>query len=487
MLPSRAIVRSVPSLGLRGQAPGGRGANPPTPALLRRLGRNLSSVRRGSSPVLLARSAAGTTVTLGSGAASARQLSLWGYGKKKTAGDGEAAPAPDAAARSPAQDPLAEHAAPAPPPPLEPPASTPAPEPDVSPVPDAMADGAAADVASMPEGIGYLKALGLEYGWGPTSAMQWCLEHLHVHTGLGWGASIMLTAVLLRCAMLYPQVRSLRFNGVMQTMRKDPRAQEAMKMVQQGLMKGDMAMRQRGQFVNKKLKAEYGVSNLGMLWSFGQIPFTFGLFRIVSSMANVPVPALESAGYLWFTDLTATDPYFILPAAGTALMVAALSVNSKYTPEAQKKMLQKLTYVFGFVGFIGTSFLSAGVNLMTVALGASTLVTSIVLNNPTVRSKVGLSPHPRVETPSSSAAAAAATATQASYEAPRQPLRDRLNNHLDEVRKGFSEHLANYTGAQGATQQEKAEQKRRELIRKLEDTRKQQEREEFERKYKGKS
>lgn len=179
----------------------------------------------------------------------------------------------------------------------------------------------------MPEQIGYLSALGLDFGWGPTSVMQWTLEHVHIYSGLGWGASIMATAVLLRCLMFYPQIRSLKFNAVMQELRKDPRSQEAMKLIQQGFQNGDMQTRQKGQYINKMLKEQYGVSNLGMLWSFGQIPFTFGLFRIVSGMTNVPVPALENAGYLWFSDLTATDPYFILPAAGTALMIGALAVS----------------------------------------------------------------------------------------------------------------------------------------------------------------
>lgn len=179
----------------------------------------------------------------------------------------------------------------------------------------------------MREEIGYLHAIGLDYGWGFTSIMQWTLEHVHVWSGLGWGASIMATAVLLRAVMFYPQIQSLKFNAVMQRMRKDPRSNEAMKLVQQGFQESDMEMRQRGQVLNKLLRTEYGVSNWGIMWSLAQIPFTFGLFRIVSGMTHIPVPSLESAGFLWFADLAATDPYFILPATGTALMMGALLVS----------------------------------------------------------------------------------------------------------------------------------------------------------------
>lgn len=182
------------------------------------------------------------------------------------------------------------------------------------------------DILNMPEQLGYLHAIGLDYGWGPTSLMQWTLEHVHIWMGLGWGASIMATAFVLRAIMFYPQIRSLKFNAVMQNMRKDPRSQEAMKLIQQGFQERDTEMRQKGQYLNKMLREQYGASNWGMLWSLMQIPFTFGLFRIVSGMTHIPVPSLETAGFLWFTDLTATDPYFILPAVGTALMIGALVV-----------------------------------------------------------------------------------------------------------------------------------------------------------------
>ncbi|OAQ65167.1 OXA1-like protein [Pochonia chlamydosporia 170] len=484
MLPSRAIARSVPSSGARRQLQT-RWASPPS-ALSQRLGNGRqfgTSLRSGNSNITASpfRTHNVAAPFMLGGVSSSRHFSLWGYGKKKTPEEAPAATKPETSAPSEAVrpvDPTPENDIPTPP--TEP--AVPASEVDLSSISD-IVNGQ--DILNMPEQIGYLSALGLDYGVGPTSIMQWVLEHVHVYSGLGWGASIMATAVFLRCLMFYPQIRSLKFNAVMQNLRKDPRSQEAMKLVQQGFANQDNEMRQKGQYLNKMLKEQYGASNWGMLWSFGQIPFTFGLFRIVSGMTNVPVPAMETAGYLWFPDLTATDPYFILPAAGTALMIGALAINAKHTPESQKKMLKTMTYVFGVVGFIGTTFLSAAVNLMTVALGASTLITAIVLNNALVRRTVGLPPHPT--------ATPAPTTKQTTYEAPRaantpEPgLRERLNTSLNDMKKGMSDQITNYTGTYSGTDEEKAERKRKELIRKLEDTRKQQERDEFERKYKGKS
>ncbi|TWU70549.1 Flags: Precursor [Metarhizium rileyi] len=486
MLPSRAIARSAPSSGARRQLQS-RWANPPSalPQRLRNGRRQFGTSLRSGASVLVsspfqARKVA-APVVLGCTYPS-RQFSLWGYGKKKTPEAESATSTPESTTGTSEVvrpvDPTLENDIPSPP--TEP--AVPASEVDLSSTISDIVNEQ--DVLNMPEQIGYLSALGLDFGTGPTSAMQWVLEHVHIYSGLGWGASIMVTAVLLRCLMFYPQVRSLKFNAVMQNLRKDPRSQEAMKLVQQGFANQDNEMRQKGQYLNKMLKEQYGVNNWGMLWSFGQIPFTFGLFRIVSGMANVPVPAMETAGYLWFTDLTATDPYFLLPAAGTALMVGALAINAKHTPPSQKKMMKTMTYVFGVVGFIGTTFLSAAVNLMTVALGAATLITAVVLNNALVRRTVGLPPHPTTTSSASS--------QKPTYEAPRtagttEPgLRERLNSSLNDMKKGMSDQITNYTGTYSGTDEEKAARKRKELLRKLEDTRKQQEREEFEKKYKTK-
>ncbi|PNY23669.1 Mitochondrial inner membrane protein OXA1, partial [Tolypocladium capitatum] len=393
MLPSRGIARSLPSAGARRLIQSRRPSPPSASSQRLRDGRQFGTSLRSAggglvaSPPLRSRNLA-APIVLG-GISSARAFSLWGYGKKTTAVPEPAAETSATAASEPVRpvDPTPENTIPAPP--TEP--AVPAAEVDLSSISDII-NGK--DILNMPEQLGYLHAIGLDYGWGPTSVMQWTLEHVHIWMGLGWGASIMATAFVLRAIMFYPQIRSLKFNAVMQNMRKDPRSQEAMKLVQQGFQERDMEMRQKGQYLNKMLREQYGASNWGIMWSLMQIPFTFGLFRIVSGMTNIPVPSLETAGFLWFTDLTATDPYFILPAVGTGLMIAALAINSKHTPESQKKMMKSMMYIFGSVGFIGTTFLSAAVNLMTVAVGASTLITAIVLNNAVVRRAVGLPPAP---------------------------------------------------------------------------------------------
>lgn len=44
-----------------------------------------------------------------------------------------------------------------------------------------------------------------------------------------------------------------------------------------------------------------------------QVPIGFGTFRLLTGMANLPVPGLNGSEILWLSDLTVADPYYILP------------------------------------------------------------------------------------------------------------------------------------------------------------------------------
>ena len=157
--------------------------------------------------------------------------------------------------------------------------------------------------------------------------MQWIVEHIHVWGGLGYGATFLSIGFLLRVALFYPHVRQLKFNARMAVVKQDPRFKTIMEMRQKALAQGDTMQATQASALNKSLNKEYGVSNWEMLWSFLPIPFSFGLFRLVKGMTDVPVPGLENAGFAWFTDLTVSDPYFVLPMVSAAMFTGSIMVS----------------------------------------------------------------------------------------------------------------------------------------------------------------
>lgn len=59
-----------------------------------------------------------------------------------------------------------------------------------------------------------------------------------------------------------------------------------------------------------------------------QTPVFISFFIALRKMAYLPVPSMQTGGMLWFADLTASDPFYILPLAVTGTMFFILEVKS---------------------------------------------------------------------------------------------------------------------------------------------------------------
>lgn len=164
-------------------------------------------------------------------------------------------------------------------------------------------------------------------------------------------------------------------------------------------------------------------------------------------------------------------------------------MNAKHSTVQQQKMMNKMKWVLAPIMLIGTSFLSAGVNIMGLTLAASTMATQVLLNVPSVRTLFGIPPIVPPPTPAPEPAKPVGSgAAGLTYEAPRQPLtmREKLEENLGEMKQGFQESITKMTGRAAGSAEEQAAKTRRDAIRKLEETRAKQEREHFEQKYKNK-
>ncbi|MEQ2170541.1 hypothetical protein GOODEAATRI_001241 [Goodea atripinnis] len=63
-----------------------------------------------------------------------------------------------------------------------------------------------------------------------------------------------------------------------------------------------------------------------LLADLPQAPVFISFFIALRKMAYLPVPSLQTGGALWFTDLSAADPFYILPLAVTGTMFFILEL-----------------------------------------------------------------------------------------------------------------------------------------------------------------
>ncbi|KAM7377229.1 hypothetical protein PAMA_013828 [Pampus argenteus] len=209
-----------------------------------------------------------------------------------------------------------------------------------------------------------LAELGLA-GHTPVGLIQNLLEFMHVDLGLPWWGAIVVGTVIARLAVFPVLVKghreAVKLNNVMPEMTKlSTKMTEAYRSGNQFECKFSLlflhciflfsqntdihmcvcAFRNEAAVfhvsVNKAhtdltlFQKKHNVNPLrGFLIPLVQAPIFISFFIALRTMATLPVPSMQSGGMLWFTDLTAADPFYILPVAVTGTVFFILELGAE--------------------------------------------------------------------------------------------------------------------------------------------------------------
>ena len=178
--------------------------------------------------------------------------------------------------------------------------------------------------------------------------LRWTNKYVH-----NWGWSIVIQTLIITLVLVpfrYYQMRSAL---------KMQRVQPQMKAIQEKYKKYSMRD-PRKQEMNKEVADLYkreGVNPVGgCLPLLFQMPFLIAYYKMLGAAID-----LRQAHWLWIHDLSARDPYLILP----AVMVISMFVMQKMTPQAgmdpsqQRMMNIMMPAMMGFIFYN----LAAGLNL----------------------------------------------------------------------------------------------------------------------------
>ncbi|KAB5575429.1 60Kd inner membrane protein-domain-containing protein, partial [Coniochaeta sp. 2T2.1] len=273
------------------------------------------------------------------------------------------------------------------------------------------------DVLNMPEQIGYLKAMGLDYGWGPTAFMETILEHTYIYTGMPWWASIVTVGVLLRAALFIPSLRAAETSYKMQELRKNPKY-EAIRKLSTDFGNSDTSVLQKARTDLAAFHRAHGIKMWRTFIPMLNMPIIYGFFRLFRGMSDLPVPTLETGGALWFTDLSAADPYYIMPIASSVTMFFVMRSSLAYMPPDQAKIMKFISIVMAPLTLWFTINFSAGLQLFLLTTGLLQSCQSILFLQPWFRNFAGLPPLVRLA-PLSGKPAAPLSASAAQWHAPR--------------------------------------------------------------------
>lgn len=189
---------------------------------------------------------------------------------------------------------------------------------------------------------GDLAALGFS-SWWPTGFCYWLYESLNVTFHLPWFWTIVAGTAVTRILIL-----PLFITSQQNSARLAPHQPELLKLrdeltrLSSGPNKDPLAV-QRIVIKQKKLYEKANVNMFPMLaMPFVQLPLQLGLFFGTRNLCQAPLEQMKWSGLEMMPDLTAIDPYYILPIASALLMQVQLHVGanlfpcSGYTPDVAK-------------------------------------------------------------------------------------------------------------------------------------------------------
>ena len=182
--------------------------------------------------------------------------------------------------------------------------------------------------ATVHEYPGWLRDIGLDYGWGTTALIERLLEYVHMYTGAPWWASTVIVIVIIRALLL-----KLYFDSA-DTMARYKLIKPLEAPLQERYKE---ALRTKDPVETKKIWSEMSTlrKSAGMvMWKqfvpLIQIPISFSLFRLMRGMSTLPAPGFETGGFLWVKDLTIPDPYFIMPMVQTVALYGTIAVRDEH-------------------------------------------------------------------------------------------------------------------------------------------------------------
>ncbi|KAI0027754.1 60Kd inner membrane protein-domain-containing protein, partial [Vararia minispora EC-137] len=281
-------------------------------------------------------------------------------------------------------------------------------------LPDGLVPGMPADAVSAlsdaahaagwaPLHWGDLAQLGLT-GWGPVGLSTSLLEAIQVGTGLPWFWTIVAGTLISRALCLPIVVRQQQNTAALGP--HQPQLRKLMEELPKAQAKGDPLEVQKIMWRQQAIYREAGAS-LGqmLLLPFAQLPISLGMFFAIRRVMDAPIAGLHYSGIGHlipiYADLTATDPYYILPLVSGALMNIMLSLMARdMLASSSRQTVGGMLLLFRFGSLIsipvfGNWTIGMNIHVLTgiVAMSAQMLV----LRLPAVRRTLKIGPLPKVD------------------------------------------------------------------------------------------
>lgn len=209
------------------------------------------------------------------------------------------------------------------------------------------------------------------------------IDSLHSYAGLPYWGSIVLTTIGLRFLLLPIALKTVQGSARMAVMRPD------MQKLQDAMGKdpnaGDMNVKLRYQKEMQALFLKHKVNPLrAVMWPFVQFPVFIAFFMALKDM-GMYYPGLATGGTWWFTDLTAADPYYILPLFNSISFLAMIELGGDGVQVQQQQKFKMIMRGLAVAMVPLTASMPQGLFVYWGTNNVLSIIQTTVLKNENVR------------------------------------------------------------------------------------------------------
>lgn len=157
----------------------------------------------------------------------------------------------------------------------------------------------------------------------PTYLVMQAIDSLHTAIGVPYWESIVLITLAVRIALIPMSILQLKTTATLGKIKP-----EIDKLQAEMLADPDKSIETRVKYETrvKSLFKEHDFKPMRMWLPFMQLPIFVGFFVGIKEMGDY-FPAFKSGGIMWFTDLSAADPTYILPVVNAVTMLAMFEIG----------------------------------------------------------------------------------------------------------------------------------------------------------------
>jgi YidC/Oxa1 family membrane protein insertase len=203
----------------------------------------------------------------------------------------------------------------------------------------------------------------VDYGWKEMLArpMLWVLQKVHVVVP-NWGIAIIVLTLLIKGITWWPTTKSMRSMKAMASLKPEMDKLKA--------KFGDDKARMNQEVM--ELYKRHGVNPLGgCLPMLIQFPIYIALYSMLGNSVE-----LYRSGFLWIHDLTAPDPFYILPLVTGVLMF----VQQKTAPQSPDAQAKAMMYTMPLMFTAFSIFLPAGLTVYILTNALLTFAQQVWMN-----------------------------------------------------------------------------------------------------------